>query len=233
LPALEVRNVTKAYGAFMALNGANLRVEAGEIRALIGPNGAGKSTLIDVISGRARNWTGEVLLFGQDVGHLSPAKRRLMGLSRSFQRTSIFHNITVRQQLTLAAERVGDAECDSILEEFALVGLADTIAGDIAYGDQRRLDLALALVGRPRVLLLDEPAAGLSLNESKRLAEHLRVLARRWNVTIVLVEHDMEVVFSIADRITVLQLGVVLAEGLPGEVRRQRSVIEAYLGSAA
>jgi branched-chain amino acid transport system ATP-binding protein len=233
LPALEVRNVTKAYGAFRALNGANLCVEAGEIRALIGPNGAGKSTLIDVISGRARNWTGEVLLFGQDIGHLSAAKRRLLGLSRSFQRTSVFQNLTVRQQLALAAERVGDAECDSILEEFGLAGLADTIAGDIAYGDQRRLDLALALVGRPRVLLLDEPAAGLTLDESKRLAEHLRVLARRWSVTIVLVEHDMEVVFSIADRVTVLQLGAVLSEGLPDEIRRDRAVVEAYLGSAA
>jgi branched-chain amino acid transport system ATP-binding protein len=233
LPALEIRNVTKAYGAFIALNGASLAIEAGEIRALIGPNGAGKSTLIDVISGRARNWTGEVLLFGQNIGHLSAAKRRLLGLSRSFQRTSIFANITVRQQLALAAARVGDSECDSILEEFGLAGLADNIAGDIAYGDQRRLDLALALVGRPPVLLLDEPAAGLSLDESKRLAEHLHVLARRWNVTIVLVEHDMEVVFSIADRITVLQLGAVLAEGLPDDVRRNRSVVEAYLGSAA
>lgn len=233
MPALEIRNVTKAYGAFRALNGANLCVEAGEIRALIGPNGAGKSTLIDVISGRARNWTGEVLLFGQDIGHLSAAKRRLLGLSRSFQRASIFENITVRQQLVLAAERVGDLDCDSILEEFGLARLADNIAGDIAYGDQRRLDLALALVGRPRVLLLDEPAAGLSLDESRRLAEHLRVLARRWSVTIVLVEHDMEVVFSIADRITVLQLGVVLSEGLPDEIRRDRAVVEAYLGSAA
>ena len=233
MPALEARHVTKAYGGFMALNGVNLCVEKGEIRALIGPNGAGKSTLIDVISGRARNWTGDILLFGQAIGHLNAAQRRLLGLSRSFQRTSIFQNLTVQQQVQLAAERVGDSECESILEEFGLTELADSVAGDIAYGDQRRLDLALALVGRPAVLLLDEPAAGLSFEESKRLAEHLQVLARRWNVTIVLVEHDMEVVFSIADQVTVLQLGVVLAEGVPDEIRRDRAVVEAYLGSAA
>ena len=225
--------MTKAYGGFVALNGVNLCVEKGEIRALIGPNGAGKSTLIDVISGRARNWTGDILLFGQAIGHLNAAQRRLLGLSRSFQRTSIFQNLTVQQQVQLAAERVGDSECESILEEFGLTELADSVAGDIAYGDQRRLDLALALVGRPAVLLLDEPAAGLSFEESKRLAEHLQVLARRWNVTIVLVEHDMEVVFSIADQVTVLQLGVVLAEGVPDEIRRDRAVVEAYLGSAA
>lgn len=233
MPALEARHVTKAYGGFVALNGVNLCVEKGEIRALIGPNGAGKSTLIDVISGRARNWTGDILLFGKAIGHLNAAQRRLLGLSRSFQRTSIFQNLTVQQQVQLAAERVGDSECESILEEFGLTELADSVAGDIAYGDQRRLDLALALVGRPAVLLLDEPAAGLSFEESKRLAEHLQVLARRWNVTIVLVEHDMEVVFSIADQVTVLQLGVVLAEGVPDEIRRDRAVVEAYLGSAA
>lgn len=233
MPALEVRDVTKAYGGFMALNGVNLSVEAGEIRALIGPNGAGKSTLIDVISGRGRNWTGDVRLFDKDIGTLNPAQRRLMGLSRSFQKTSIFPNLTVRCQVRLAAEQVGGTDADAIIEEFGLTALADSNASDIAYGDQRRLDLALALVGRPPLLLLDEPAAGLSLEESKHLAQHLRTLAQRWNVTVVLVEHDMEVVFSIADRITVLASGAVLAQGVPDEIRRNRAVIEAYLGSAA
>ncbi|HMK70576.1 MAG TPA: ABC transporter ATP-binding protein [Xanthobacteraceae bacterium] len=233
MPALEVKNVTKAYGGFKALNGVDLAVEAGEIRALIGPNGAGKSTLIDVISGRAHNWTGEVRLFERNIGHLAASQRRLIGVSRSFQRTSIFPNLTVRCQLRLAAERVGGADSDSILEEFGLAAFAERNGGTIGYGDQRRLDLALALVGRPSLLLLDEPAAGLSLEESQHLAEHLRALARRWNVTVVLVEHDMEVVFSIADRITVLQLGAVLAQGIPDEIRRNRAVVEAYLGSAA
>jgi branched-chain amino acid transport system ATP-binding protein len=233
LPALEIRNVSKAYGGFLALDAVDLSVEAGEIRALIGPNGAGKSTLIDVISGRSRNWTGDVHLFGRDIGGLTASQRRLSGVSRSFQRTSIFPNLTVRNQLRLAAERVGGSDSDAIMDEFGLSALADSNGGEIAYGDQRRLDLALALIGRPPLLLLDEPAAGLSLEESKHLAAHLRTLAQRWKVTVVLVEHDMEVVFSIADRITVLQLGKVLAEGLPDNIRRDRAVIEAYLGSAA
>lgn len=233
MPALEVKNVTKFYGGFAALNGVNLQVEAGEIRALIGPNGAGKSTLIDVISGRARKWTGQVHLFDRNISQLRASQRRLIGLSRSFQRTSIFPNLTVRAQLRLAAQRVGGGDADSLLEEFGLATLAESTGGAIAYGDQRHLDLALALIGRPSVLLLDEPAAGLTFEESKHLAQRLRSLAQRWNVTVLLVEHDMEVVFSIADKITVLQLGAVLAEGSADEIRRDRSVVEAYLGSAA
>ena len=165
MPALEVKNVTKFYGGFAALNGVNLQVEAGEIRALIGPNGAGKSTLIDVISGRARKWTGQVHLFDRNISQLRASQRRLIGLSRSFQRTSIFPNLTVRAQLRLAAQRVGGGDADSLLEEFGLATLADSTGGAIAYGDQRRLDLALALIGRPSVLLLDEPAAGLTFEE--------------------------------------------------------------------
>ena len=233
MPALEVKNVIKFYGGFAALNGVNLQVEAGEIRALIGPNGAGKSTLIDVISGRARKWTGQVFLFDRNISQLPASQRRLIGLSRSFQKTSIFPNLTVRGQLRLAAERVGGGDSESLLEEFGLAALADSTGGAIAYGDQRRLDLALALVGRPSVLLLDEPAAGLTFEELKHLAERLRSLVQRWNVTVLLVEHDMEVVFSIADKITVLQLGAVLAEGSPDEIRQDRAVVQAYLGSAA
>ncbi len=233
MPALEVKGVTKTYGGFRALGGVDLTVEPGEIRALIGPNGAGKSTLIDVMSGRASRWTGTVLLLGEDVSRLDPRQRRLRGLSRSFQKTSVFPGLTVRQQLQLAAERLGGGDIGELLAEFTLDGVADRQARAISYGDQRRLDLALALVGRPVVLLLDEPAAGLTIAESKVLAEHLRNLARRWKVTVVLVEHDMDVVFSIADRVTVLHTGRVLAEGLPDAVRADPEVVRAYLGSAA
>jgi branched-chain amino acid transport system ATP-binding protein len=233
MPALEVKDVVKTYGGFRALGGVSLAVEEGEIRALIGPNGAGKSTLIDVISGRASNWTGKVELLGEDVSRLDARQRRLRGLARSFQKTSIFPGLTVRQQLLLAAEKVGQGGIGELLAEFSLEELADRPARSIGYGDQRRLDLALALVGRPVLLLLDEPAAGLTIAESRKVAEHLRTLARRWKVTVVLVEHDMDVVFSIADRVTVLHTGRVLADGAPGAVRADPEVIRAYLGSAA
>lgn len=158
--ALEVRGATKTYGGFAALAGVDLSVEPGEIRALIGPNGAGKSTLIDVISGRGGG-SGSVRLLGEDISRLTPTERRLRGLSRSFQKTSIFPGLTVRRQLRLAAARVGSDDDAELLDEFKLNEVADRPAGAISYGDQRRLDLALALVGRPTMLLLDEPAAGL------------------------------------------------------------------------
>jgi branched-chain amino acid transport system ATP-binding protein len=207
-------------------------VQQGEIRGLIGPNGAGKSTLIDALSGRDAKHRGRVELFGRDITALSPARRRALGLSRSFQRTSIFPNLSVRRQIELAARAVGSTDTDEIMEEFGLLPWADSIAADIGYGEQRRLDLALAMTGQPQVLLLDEPAAGLSFEESTRLAQRLRAMATRRGVTVVLVEHDMDVVFSIADSITVLQLGSVLAEGEPQTVRVNPAVIEAYLGSA-
>ncbi len=230
--ALAARNVTKTYGGFTALANVDLTVEAGEIRVLIGPNGAGKSTLMDALSGRSR-CLGTITLLGADISELSPPARRRRGLSRSFQKTSIFPYLTVSQQIVLAARAIGSDDVREVMEEFGLLRLADTQAGDISYGDQRRLDLALAMTGHPRVLLLDEPTAGLSFEESKQTAHHLRDVATRRGVTVVLVEHDMDVVFSIADRITVLQSGQVLAEGEPQAIRRNDAVIRAYLGSAA
>ena len=184
------------------------------------------------MSGRDGKHSGRVELFGRDITALTPAQRRVLGLSRSFQRTSIFAGLSVRRQIELAARAVGSTDTDEIMEEFGLLPWADSIAADIGYGDQRRLDLALAMTGQPKVLLLDEPAAGLSFDESKRLAQHLRAMATRRGVTVVLVEHDMDVVFSIADSITVLQVGAILAEGEPQTVRANPAVIEAYLGSA-
>ncbi|HEY4738005.1 MAG TPA: ABC transporter ATP-binding protein, partial [Xanthobacteraceae bacterium] len=224
--------VTKRYGGFTAVANVDLAVEAGEIRVLIGPNGAGKSTLMDALSGRSR-CIGQVFLHGEDISDLTPPQRRRRGLSRSFQKTSIFPDLTVGQQVILAARAVGSDDAFQVLEEFGLSALAEKQAADISYGDQRRLDLALAMTGNPRVLLLDEPTAGLSFEESKRTARHLRDLAMRQGVTVVLVEHDMDVVFSVADSITVLQSGQVLAEGEPQAIRRNEAVIRAYLGSAA
>lgn len=231
--AIEGIDITRPFGGFMALKGVGIGVEPGEIRGLIGPNGAGKSTLIDVLSGRASHWSGTVSLFGRDISELSVRHRRSAGLARSFQRTNIFPDLTVVEQLRIAARHAEVANVDEIMAELGLASLAQARAADISYGDQRRLDLALALIGRPKVLLLDEPAAGLSIKESIDLAHTLKDLASRWKVTVVLVEHDMEVVFSICDRITVLHLGEVLAEGAPHEIRGNPQVVTAYLGSEA
>jgi len=230
--AVEGVGLTRRYGGFAALDAVRIAVPDGEIRGLIGPNGAGKSTLIDVLSGRADNWQGTVRLRGRDISGLSVQERRRGGLARSFQRTNIFPELAVREQLEVASWHAETPNVDEVLHEMGLAGIAHMRAADISYGDRRRLDLALALIGRPTVLLLDEPAAGLSMKESLALAELLRDLASRWKVTVLLVEHDMEVVFSICDRITVLHLGRVLAEGAPAQIRKIPEVVTAYLGSA-
>lgn len=230
--ALEGIDITKSFGGFSALKDVGIRVPAGEIRGVIGPNGAGKSTLMDVLSGRARHWTGNVRMFGRDISASSVQQRRRAGLARSFQRTNIFPHLTVVDQLKIAARAARLPNVDEIMTELTLTALAYKRAADISYGDQRRLDLALALIGRPKILLLDEPAAGLSIKELLDLAHTLKDLAARWGVTVLLVEHDMDVVFSICDRITVLHLGTVLAEGSAEEIRNIPAVITAYLGSA-
>jgi branched-chain amino acid transport system ATP-binding protein len=229
--AIEGEGLTRRYGGFTALDAVKIAVPDGEIRGVIGPNGAGKSTLIDVLSGRADPWQGRVRMRGTDISGLTVQQRRRSGLARSFQRTNIFPELTVREQLEVAAWRAETPNVDEVLHEMGLAGIAQMRAADVSYGDRRRLDLALALIGRPTVLLLDEPAAGLSMKESVALAELLRDLASRWRVTVLLVEHDMDVVFSICDRITVLHLGRVLAEGTPAEIRAIPEVVTAYLGS--
>ena len=230
--AIEGDQLTRQFGGFRALKGVHLAVPRGEIRGLIGPNGAGKSTLIDVLSGRAERWSGTVKMFGADISAMTAQQRRRAGLARSFQRTNIFPDLTVIDQLELAARAAETPNIDEIMAELNLTALAFRRAADISYGDQRRLDLALALIGRPKILLLDEPAAGLSIKESLELAHGLKDLAARWGVTVLLVEHDMEVVFSICDRITVLHLGAILAEGTPDEIRGIPEVVTAYLGSS-
>lgn len=228
---LEATGLTRRYGGFTALNNVGFSLKRGEIRGLIGSNGAGKSTCMDVLTGRGRTPQGVVRLDGRDVSHLSERERRVAGLSRSFQKTNIFPELTIRDQVELAARRAEMDNTDEILEELSLDTIAHRPASDVSYGDQRRVDLALALVGRPKLLLLDEPAAGLTIEESLSLARHLRSLAERWQLTVMLVEHDMEVIFAICDRLTVLHLGEVLTEGLPEEVRANPEVVRAYLGS--
>jgi branched-chain amino acid transport system ATP-binding protein len=234
---LQAEDVAIHYGGVKALDGVSLTLARGQIRGLIGPNGAGKSTVIDAITGRRRLTRGSVHLGGQDVTTLGVVERRARGLSRSFQRTSIFGQMRVRRQVELAAHSMNPQGCvadaEAVLQELELLPRADDVAEDLGYGEQRRLDLALALVGRPTVLLLDEPMAGLSVKESLDLARHLKALTQRWNVSVLLVEHDMDVVFGISDAVTVFELGRVIASGEPAAVRADPRVREAYLGSAA
>jgi len=230
--ALEGIGLTRRYGGFAALDDVALQLEPGEIRGLIGPNGAGKSTLMDVLCGRGGAAGGRVVFNGRDITGLSAQARRRAGLARSFQKTNIFPDLEVRKQVELAARMAEIDNTDEVLEVLGLSELGGRRAADIAYGDQRRLDLALALVGRPSVLLLDEPAAGLSIKESLVLARLLKDLATSWKVTVLLVEHDMEVIFTVSDRITVLNLGKVLAEGSGEEIRANAEVVRAYLGSS-
>jgi branched-chain amino acid transport system ATP-binding protein len=231
--ALQGIKLTRQFGGFFALRDVDISIPAGEIRGLIGPNGAGKSTLIDVLSGRSTRSQGSVLMGGQEINQCTPQERRRLGLARSFQRTSIFTTRTVRDQLELASHWKNDDNVQEVMDQLDLKQHQNQVASHLSYGHQRRLDLALALIGKPQVLLLDEPAAGLTMQESLRLAQLLRDLVKRWQITVLLVEHDMDVVFTVCDRITVLNLGEVLMEGTVDEVRASSLVISAYLGSNA
>lgn len=224
--------IGKTYGGLVALKDVTINLESGKVHGLIGPNGAGKSTFIDVVSGRTPG-LGSVFLDDREVTGIGPSSLRRMGISRSFQRTSIFPALTVRDQIELASHGAGGGHAGELVEMLGLAAVLDTEAKEISYGQQRLVDLALALVGNPRVLLLDEPAAGLSTQESTVLAGHLEEIAERWNVAVLLVEHDMDVVFRVCNVLTVLASGRFLVQGEPADLRNDPAVIEAYFGSTA
>lgn len=231
---LRVEDLSVSYGSVQALDGVNVDVGArGVLHGIIGPNGAGKSTLMDAITGRRKPTRGRVLVDGQDITQRSVEWRRRFGMSRSFQRTSIFPGITVREQLELVASRLDEPDLDEIVDAFELRPALDVVADSIAYGDQRRVDIALAMIGKPSLMLLDEPAAGLSTAETISLFEHLAALVRHRGVTALVVEHDVDAVFRFCDQVTALDLGRVILTGKPAEVRSDPRVVSAYLGSAA
>ena len=230
---LRVEELSVSYGSVKALDNVSIEVaQRGVLHGVIGPNGAGKSTLMDAITGRRKPTRGRVFVDGRDITDRSVAWRRRLGMSRSFQRTSIFPGIRVGEQLELVASHLGETDLRGIVDTLELGPVYDEIADSIAYGDQRRVDIALALVGKPSLMLLDEPAAGLSTVETISLFEHLSTLVRERGVTAVVVEHDVDAVFRFCDSITALDLGCVLASGTPSEVRSNPLVITAYLGSA-
>jgi len=229
----EGRGLTVKYGAVVALEDVDIALEPGVVHGVIGPNGAGKSTFIDALSGRKRPSSGRVLLNGGEITRRSVRWRRGNGISRSFQRTSVFGSMTVGEQLEMVARKNDEPDLDGILGTLGLDEIRDRVCSEIAYGTQRSVDLAIALIGGPRVVLLDEPCAGLVADESVRMLQHVRDLCKERDVAALLVEHDVDGVFRTCDVITVLDLGKVLATGDPAQVRADEKVIRAYLGSAA
>ncbi len=246
---LEVRSITKTFGLLMAVNEVSLSVPQGELRAVIGPNGAGKTTFFNLISGMLLPSSGSIEFDGQDVTQLSAARRVEIGMARTFQITEIFPELSVLENVRIAVEvasgyrlrpwlsrKESEAVKDRIEEILALVGLsgkADRLVGELAHGDQRAAEVAMALALKPRLLLLDEPTAGMGDQETYEITSLIRRLHRDSKYTIVLIEHDMRVVFHLADRITVLDQGRLLAEGTPTEIADNAEVQAAYLGKAA
>jgi branched-chain amino acid transport system ATP-binding protein len=245
--ALSLRNVGKAFGQMQIIRGVDLEIAKGERHAIIGPNGAGKTTLFNLISGRFRLSTGEILLNGARVDGLPPHKINRMGLSRSFQITSIFHRLSVFENLRCALlwsmgfgysfwtplwrQRELNEKTNAMLEDLGLMSRHDTPAGLLSYADQRALEIGMTIAGGASVILLDEPTAGMSNTETDNAVALIRRVSR--GKTLVMVEHDMKVVFDLADVITVLVYGQVIASGPPAVVRANPAVQEAYLGSLA
>ena len=229
---LEITEISVRYGNVRALTDVTMSVEAGSVHGVIGPNGAGKSTLMDVLSGARRSHHGQISFSGADISTRAVRWRRKNGISRSFQRTSIFAAMTVREQLELVA-RDDTAQVRNVAGAFGLTDLMSARADSISYGDQRRVDIALAVVGPSRLLLLDEPAAGLTAQETADLFGHVVELARQEGLTTLIVEHDVDAVFGSCDMVTVLDLGCVIMTDEPAVVRKDPRVVRAYLGTAA
>ncbi|MEU9350569.1 ATP-binding cassette domain-containing protein [Streptomyces griseoloalbus] len=234
MPLLRAEEVSVSFGGRRALDTVTLDAEAGRVTGLIGPNGAGKSTLFDVVCGLRRPGTGRVLLDGRDVTREGPARRARRGLARTFQHLELFGRLTVRDNLLVAAElgsgrRHAARTADRVLERLALTDLADAPADGLPTGAARLVEVARALVLEPKVLLLDEPAAGQDGEETGRFAGLLRSLAAE-GTAVLLVEHDMSLVMTVCDTVHVLDLGTVVASGPPARIRHDATVLAAYLG---
>ena len=246
---LHVRGVSKHFGRLVAVNDVSLTVEPGELRAVIGPNGAGKTTFFNLISGFFPPTSGSIVFDGQDITKLAEHRRVRMGMARTFQITEIFPELTVRENLRVAVEVASGhrlkpwltraakagiaARVEELMEMGGLAEEADRLVGELSHGDQRATEIMMSLALKPRLLLLDEPTAGMGDQETYHVTKLIRRLHREQKLTIVLIEHDMRVIFHLADRIMVLAEGCVLAEGTPDEIAVDERVQAAYLGKAA
>ncbi len=246
---LRVENVSKSFGSLIAVDDVSMTVEPGELRAIIGPNGAGKTTFFNLISGFLRPSSGRIVFDGEDITNLLPARRVWRGIARTFQVTEVFPELSVRQNLRIpvevasgyrlrprlsaAADRKVRSRVDELLGMGNLAAKAERLVGELSHGDQRATEIMMALALEPRLLLLDEPTAGMGDQETYAITQLIRRLHKDNKLTIVLIEHDMRVVFHLADRITVLDRGRFLAEGAPPEIAANAAVQSAYLGQVA
>jgi branched-chain amino acid transport system ATP-binding protein len=243
---LKVENVSKHFGSLVAVDGVSMTVERGECRAVIGPNGAGKTTFFNLITGMLGLTTGRVLLEDKDLAGIDPTHRVKLGMARTFQITEIFPELSVRENIRIPVEVAAGLalaprmpahlkasvkdRIDQLLEEGGLTRIAHRYAGELSHGDQRACEIMMALALNPRLLLLDEPTAGMGDDETHAVARLIKRIHGESGMTIVLIEHDMRVVFNLADRIMVLAEGKPLAEGTPAEITANKDVQAAYLG---
>jgi len=243
--ALECNGLTKRFGGLEAIKNVTLKVEEGERRAIIGPNGAGKTTFFRLISGEFSPTGGRIRLFGKDITKLKAQERTQLGLGRTFQITSLFPTLTVTENLLLAQLGLQKAKysflkplglyrklylnAEQMLEKMGMADKRDETVKYLSHGDQRQIEIAMALIGNPRVLLLDEPAAGLSPAESRLITKMIKELDPQ--ITILIIEHDMDIAFELSSSITVLNFGEIFAEGIQSEIKNNKGVQEIYLGA--
>jgi len=251
---LEARDLCLRFGAVEALRSVSLRIEAGTIHALIGPNGAGKSSLLNCLSGFYRPWSGAVLFEGRDISALGPPRRAALGIARSFQGIQTYQGMTARENIlsgfhcrmkggmfaamfrwpaAVREEETFTARAEEIIDFLELEEHRHLVVGEMSYGLRKRVDLGRALALQPRILVMDEPMAGMSPEEKGDLARYILDIRDHFAIPVVLVEHDMEVVMDISDHVSVLEFGAVIAGGTPDEVRADPRVIAAYLGGDA